>query len=261
MKIVIDTEQRTLCVGPDPPRAEKAIDLFSKEALEILSEAWIKVQWNQRHWQSLSWMGVQILQLPEDLLRTQEVLFRLKPDLIIETGVYAGGSAIFFASMCHLLGNGRVISIDISISERTRKTITAHPLGDYVTLIEGSSTDDDVIHQVREIVGQQRREATVIVFLDSDHSRDHVLRELQAYANFVSVGSYIVATDGVMEILYDTPQGRPDWIDDNPARAALEFVATNPKFVIERPPALFNDHAVVESLTYWRHAWITRVTA
>lgn len=260
MKVIIDTEKRTLCVE-NGTREAKAIDLFSKDALEILSEAWIKVEWSQRHWQSLSWLGVQILQLPEDLIRMQEVLFRLKPDLIIETGLFAGGSAIFFASMCRLVGNGRVVSIDKSIPEGIRRTVQSHPLGNSVTLIEGSSTDDRVVDDVRKIVDQLAPGATVMVFLDSHHSRDHVLKELQLYSDFVSVESYIVAADGVLEILYDTPEGSSKWINDNPARAALEFVATNPKFVIERPPALFNDHAVVESLSYWPNAWIKRVTA
>ncbi len=261
MKVIIDTEKRVLCIERDSLKAQTVIDLFSKEALEILSEAWIKVQWNQRHWESLSWMGVQILQLPEDLLRIQEVLFRLKPDLIIETGLYSGGSAIFFASICQLAGSGSIVSIDKSIPERVRETFRTHPLGGRVTLIEGSSTDEGVVRQVREIVRQQKPQATVMVFLDSDHSHDHVLKELQLYGGFVTVDSYIVVADGVMEILYDTPGGRPNWVEDNPVRAALDFVGENPKFVIERPPALFNDHAVIESLTYWRNAWIKRVIA
>jgi cephalosporin hydroxylase len=99
----------------------------------------------------------------------------------------------------------------------------------------------------------------VFVFLDSDHSKEHVLRELNAYAGLVTPGSFIVAADGVMQSLTDTPWGNPEWINDNPAAAAREFVASHPEFIIKRPPALFGEEYVVEELTYWPDAWLYRL--
>lgn len=234
----------------------KTLPLYSKESLELLSEIWIKVQWNELHWHSLSWMGLPIWQLPEDLLRLQEILWEIAPDVIVETGVNKGGSTVFFASLCRILGKGKVISVDIQLPEDVRKSIQDHPLSPWITLIEGDSTTGLVFEEVkRQILPEQK----VFVFLDSDHSKKHVTAELELYNQIVTKGSYIVACDGVMEKLSDVPKGDPTWATDNPAAAVREFLKNHPEFLSERPCAKFNNCHTIQTLTYWPDAWLKRV--
>lgn len=255
MKLSIDTIKRTICSIKADGR-ETTAPLYSQEGFKLLSRIWLKQEWNQLHWQSFSWFGFQIWQFPDDLLRLQEVIVSLKPDVIVETGVSRGGSSIFYATLCRLLGNGKVVSIDISIPKEIQKKIEQSPFADLITLVEGDSASPEVLEKVRQCVGSNKK---VFVFLDSDHSKAHVLRELNAYAGLVSPGSYIVAADGVMQRLTDTPWGKPEWIDDNPAAAAHEFVASHPEFAIKRPTALFGEEYVIEDLTYWPDAWLYRL--
>ncbi|WP_417582441.1 cephalosporin hydroxylase family protein [Nitrincola sp.] len=254
MKISIDTKRRTLDYQTSDS-TEVNLPLYSQDAFRLLSEVWLKQEWNQLHWQSFSWLGFHIWQLPEDVLRLQEVIARLKPDLIIETGINNGGSCIFFASLCQMLGRGRVISIDIQISPEVRTAIQDSPFAALITLIEGDSTSTEVIAEVRAHV---KPDECVFVFLDSDHHKAHVRRELDAYGPLVTSGSYIVATDGIMERLTDTPNGDLRWSYDNPAEAAREFSKDHPEFVIQRPSALFNDDKTLDNLTYWPDAWLYR---
>ena len=254
MKITINTEENTI-VSLDEKGREILTPIYSQEGFKLLSRIWLKQEWNQLHWQSFSWCGLQIWQFPEDLLRLQEVLSTLKPDVIVETGVKYGGSAIFFASMCRLLGKGRVISVDINIPADVRKEVEQSPFADLVTLIEGDSASAKVVDNVRGRIAEREK---VFVFLDSDHSKDHVSRELNAYSSMVTPGSYIVATDGVMSNLADAPLGRQEWVADNPAAAARQFAEKHPEFKIQKPKALFGDQYVIEELTYWPDAWLYR---
>lgn len=254
IKLTIDIDNRILRSNYADGR-EVIAPLYSQEGFNLLSGIWLKQEWNQLHWQSFSWLGFQIWQFPEDLLRLQEVVVMLKPDVIIETGVSKGGSAIFFASMCRLLGRGRVISIDIQIPAAVRQAVEQSPFSELITLIQGDSASAQVVEQVRDKIGKEEK---VFIFLDSNHSKAHVLRELNAYSTMVTPGSYIVACDGVICSLADTPSGRKEWVDDNPAAAAREFVKKHPEFKIQRPKAVFNDEYVIEELTYWPDAWIKR---
>lgn len=253
MKVNIDTDRNAIVVE-DEGRSEE-MPLYSKAGLEALTGIWIKAQWNELQWQSLSWQGFPILQLSEDLLRLQEVIFRIGPDVIVETGVNQGGSAVFFASLCLLMGKGRVISIDIRIPQSVRQAVAECPYKDLITLIEGDSTAAETVGTVRRLISEEEK---TFFFLDSDHSKAHVLLELSAYAGMVSVGSYIVAADGIMRILHDTPKGSHDWRDDNPAAAAREFAAANRDFVIEKPKALFGREYEIEGFTYWPDGWLLR---
>lgn len=261
MQYLIDTQAATIRCLPDQDQDQdqgqgRLIDFYSPEGFRLLSGLWLRQEWNLLHWQSFSWLGFQIWQLPEDLLRIQEVIAVLQPDVILETGVKRGGSAIFFASLCRLLGRGRVISIDIEIPPAVRDALAASPLGDLVTLIEGDSVAPPVVAQAKALIGGGDK---VLVFLDSDHTQAHVLAELAAYADLVTPGSYVVVTDGVMRSLAHTPGGRPEWVEDNPATAARSFAAARPDFVLERPRALFRDDCWLEELTYWPDAWLKRL--
>ncbi|MBN1505728.1 MAG: class I SAM-dependent methyltransferase [Sedimentisphaerales bacterium] len=253
MRITIDTDARVLV--QEHEGHEDRVDLYSTRAFEILSQAWLKVGWNERYAYAFSWMGRPVIQNPEDLIRVQEVVYRIRPDVIIETGVAHGGSLVFYASLCKAMGKGRVVGVDIEIRPQNREALEDHELSALITLIEGSSTDSRVVKQVRSLVGSSE---TTLIFLDSNHTKQHVLTELEAYHGLVTPGSYIVATDGIMRDLHDVPRGRADWASDNPAAAAVEFTRGHPDFVIEQPPWPFNESKLSENVTYWPDAWLRR---
>lgn len=230
--------------------------LSSAEGFDAASRAWIRSGWDTKYVYSFAWMGRPIIQLPEDMVRLQEVIWELKPDVLIETGVAHGGSLIFYASLFEAMGNGRVIGIDIEIRKHNREAIEAHPMFKRIDLLEGSSTAPDIVDQVRAMV---RPSEKVLVVLDSNHSRDHVLGELRAYGPMVNVGGYIVATDGVMEQVKGAPRTGDDWDWNHPKAAAHAFVAEDPRFVIEEPSFPFNEGVVTKRVTYWPDAFIRRI--
>lgn len=254
MQLTIDTDTQTLTVIDGDHRL--AHPLYSREAFEALSRQWVRVGWSQKYQYTFSWMGRPVIQLPEDMLRMQEVIFRLQPDLIIETGVAHGGSLVFYASLCKAMDKGRVVGVDIVIRPHNRTAIEAHPLAGLITLIEGSSTDPDIVAQVNALVQPGH---TTLVILDSNHTYDHVLAELQAYAGLVSPGSYIVATDGIMADLADVPRGMSEWAQDNPTRAAHDFAQQQPNFLVEQPQWPFNESDLQANITHWPGAWLRRL--
>lgn len=235
---------------------KRRFDLASNEGFAVVSKAWLRAGWDAKYVYGFSWMGRPVIQLPEDMLRIQEAIYQVKPDLLIETGVAHGGSLVFYASLFKAMGKGRVVGIDIEIRPHNRAAIEAHELFEYITLIEGSSIAPAVEEQVRALV---RPGESVLVVLDANHTKSHVLEELRVYSRFVSVGSYIVATDGIMGQLGGAPRTQPDWEWNNPRAAAQEFIAGNPDFVLAPPPVPFNEGAVTEPITYWPDGWLQRV--
>lgn len=234
--------------------AEYAIG--SVDAFNIISDLWLRSGWDAKYVYSFAWLGRPIIQLPEDMIRSQEVIFNIKPDVIIETGIAHGGSLIFYASLCKLIGKGKIIGVDIEIREHNRKAIEEHFLYPYITMIEGSSIDSEIVENVNAHVKQGDK---VLVFLDSNHTYNHVLAELRAYSKFVSVGSYIVATDGIMEKVVGAPRTNPDWDKNNPKKAVEQFVKENTDFIIEEPDFPFNEGIIKERVTYWPSAFVKRV--
>lgn len=253
MKLILDTDANTVTL--DDAGNSRTMSLYSKEAFEAISRHWVRVGWNQKYQYTFSWMGRPVIQLPEDMIRMQEVIFQVKPDVIIETGVAHGGSLIFYSSLCKAMEKGRVVGIDIEIRPHNRAAIEAHPLNDRIALIEGSSTAPDIVAQVKSLV---KPGETVLVILDSNHTYAHVRDELQAYAELVTPGSYIVATDGIMFDLADVPRGTPGWTTDNPTFAARDFAASHPEFVVEQPAWPFNESALDQNITHWPGAWLKR---
>jgi len=253
MKLTIDTAARTLVTERDG--IEEHLPLYSKAAFECLSDVWVKVGWNEKYPYTFSWFGRPVIQLPEDMIRMQEVIYRVKPDVIIETGVAHGGSLIFYASLCKAMGKGRIVGVDIEIRPHNRTLIEAHELFPLITLIEGSSIDASIVGEVRAAF---RPGETVLVILDSNHSKAHVAAELEAYADMVTPGSYIVATDGVMKDMHDVPRGTPDWTWNHPTAAALEFAQKHADFVLEQPEWSFNESELTENVTHWPGAWLRR---
>lgn len=255
MKIEIDTTAATVNVSGDEQGGQR-YPLYSRDAFELLSKLWLKVGWNEKYPYTFSWLGRPIIQLPEDVMRIQEVIYRVKPDVIIETGVAHGGSLILYASLCKAMGRGRVVGIDIEIRKHNREAIEAHELSSFISLIEGSSVAPEVVAQAS---GRAKPGERVLVILDSNHTYAHVAAELEAYAPLVTADSYIVATDGSMESLSDVPRGHPDWVTDNPAAAARDFAARHREFVLEQPAWPFNESALRENITHWPSAWLRRL--
>jgi len=252
--ISIDMERGVVNLQDGENTTTHAMD--TPEAFAIVSNAWLRIGWDTKQVYTFTWMGRPMIQLPEDMIRLQEIIYTVKPDVIIETGVAHGGSLVFYASLCKSMEKGRVVGIDVEIRPHNRKAIEAHLLSPLISLIEGSSTAPEIIEQARD---QVKEGETVMVMLDSNHTKEHVLAELNAYAPFVSRGSYIVAMDGIMEQVAGAPRTKPDWTWNNPKAAALEFVRANSNFVIEEPPFLFNEGSVTKRVTYWPSGFIKRI--
>jgi cephalosporin hydroxylase len=254
MKLTIDTDNGT--VVQEIVDQKRTIKLYTKEAFELISQQWLKVGWNQKYSYTFTWLGRPIIQLPEDMVRIQEVIYQVKPDVIIETGIAHGGSLIYYASLCKAMGKGRVIGIDIEIRPHNRKAIETHELFTYITLIEGSSTAPDLVSYVKS---QIKPDEVVMVILDSCHTKQHVLNELEAYHEIVSPNSYLVATDGVMKDLSDVPNGKPEWIWDNPVSAVMDFVQKSTDFILEEPAWIFNESELTAKITYWPSAFLKKI--
>jgi cephalosporin hydroxylase len=201
--------------------------------LQALSLLWLQLSGKHRYTYNFSWMGRPVIQLPTDMMALQEIIWQVKPDLIVETGVAHGGSLIFSASMLELIGgNGEVIGIDIDIREHNRHEIDRHPMSKRITLLEGSSTSDSILAEVTRLAAGRKR---VMAMLDSDHTHAHVLKELALYAPLVSKDSYLVVLDTAIE---DMPEGafadRSWGKGNNPKTAVWEFLRGNDRFKIDR---------------------------
>jgi cephalosporin hydroxylase len=255
MKLTMDTDAGELVV--DDHGGRQTFPLYSPAAFNILSRHWVTIGWTQKYTYTFTWLGRPVVQLPEDLIRIQEVVYRVRPDVIVETGVAHGGSLIYYASLCKAMDHGRVLGVDIEIRPHNRRAIEAHELSSFITLIEGSSIDPSVLDRVRSSIQPGER---VLVLLDSCHTKAHVLAELREYGRLVSVGSYIIAADGVMEDVSATPFAPESWSWDNPKQAALQFAAENEAFEFDEPPLIFNESPLPRrATTYCPSAFLKRV--
>jgi cephalosporin hydroxylase len=187
------------------------------------------------------WMGRPIIQYPQDIMAMQEIIWDVKPDLIIETGIAHGGSLIFYASLMTLLGNnGHVLGIDIDIREHNRKEIEKHPMYDKITMFEGSSIDKDIVEKVFQFAKNYKK---VLVVLDSNHAGNHVLQECRSYSPLVKKGSYLVVMDTNTELVFQNKQAqnvelpeymvRPWGLGDNPMTGLQDFLKENDRFKID----------------------------
>ena len=199
-----DQRRYASAVGSDPKLQADALSVLERSDRHGWSYTW-------------SWLGLPVIQVPEDIVTMQQIVWETRPEVVIETGVARGGSVLLYASILEMVGEGKVIGIDIDIRAHNRDSIERHSLAHRVSLIEGSSIDSTVITQVREeIAGCER----VMVVLDSNHSHDHVLAELRAYGPMVAVGQFLVVADTVVEQLpQQTHRPRPWGPGDNPATA------------------------------------------
>ncbi len=245
-----------LITWKDADGMSRSCAIGSAEGFRLLSKLWLRSGWDTKYVYGFSWMGRPVIQLPEDMIRIQEVIYSVKPEVVIETGIAHGGSLIFYASLFKAMGKGRVIGIDIEIRPRNRKAIEGHEMSGLIEIIEGSSINPDIVAQVEAKVGSDRRG---LVILDSCHTKSHVLEELRAYAKFVGVGSYLVACDGIMKEVAGAPRTQPNWVSDNPQAAVEEFLRERDDFVLEEPAFPFNEGDISERVTYWPNAFLRKV--
>jgi len=183
---------------------------------------------------NFSWMGRPIIQYPQDMIAMQEIIWNVKPDLVIETGIAHGGSLIYYASILELIGKGEVLGIDIDIRDYNRTEIEKHPMCKRIKMIQGSSIDPGIVSKVKE---HTEGKESILVVLDSNHTHEHVLAELKMYSPFVSLDSYIVVYDTIVEKLppdYLPGHIRPWGIGDNPFTALNTFIGENPQFEIDK---------------------------
>jgi cephalosporin hydroxylase len=215
-------------------RADDIKRMAADEHLKKISLDWMIASDKYKYSYNYTWLGRPIIKYPSDIVATQEIIWAVKPDLIIETGIAHGGSLMLSASMLEINGgDGLVLGIDIDIREHNRKEILNHPMAKRIQMIEGSSVSAETMAQVREIARGRKR---VMVFLDSLHSHAHVAAELELYAPLVSIGSYLVLPDTFIEYF---PKGyysanRPWDVGDNPMTAMRDFLKGNNEFEIDR---------------------------
>jgi len=208
--------------------AKMALD----ENLKKLSCDWICETAKFKYSYNFSWMGRPIIQYPQDMIAMQEILWEVKPDLVIETGIAHGGSLIFYASILELIGKGEVLGIDIEIRPHNRKAIEEHPMFKRINMIEGSAVDEAVAKQVYDFTKGKEK---VLVCLDSMHTHDHVLKELQIYSPLVTKDSYLLVFDTIVEDMPDELfSDRPWGKGNNPKTAVWEFLKKNDRFVIDK---------------------------
>lgn len=214
-------------------------NLGADPALRDLSLQWIKESARHKWTYNFTWLGRPIIQFPNDMVAMQEIIWRVRPDLIVETGIAHGGSLVFSASMLALLdlcegrtGNPRtVLGVDIEIRPHNRAAIEAHPLADRITMIQGSSIAEETVDNVREVA---EGKGSVLVCLDSNHTAAHVLSELRAYAPLVTKGSYCVVFDTIIsDMPADMFPDRPWGPENNPRTAVNAFLHENPNFHVD----------------------------
>jgi len=213
-------------------RNKKFEKTMSKDVeFKKLSQRWFDISLKYEYPYHFTWLGRPIIQYPQDILIIQELIWKIKPDLVIETGIARGGSLIFTASILELIGKGNVIGIDVDIRKHNREEIEKHPMFKRIKMIEGSSIDKKIVKKIFKLAEKKKK---ILVLLDSSHTHSHVLEELKSYSPLVNKGSYVVVFDTVLE---DMPKNsfpnRPWDKGDNPKTAVKEFVKKSNRFKID----------------------------
>ena len=201
--------------------------------VQALSRIWLREITRHKYAYNFSWMGRPIIQFPQDMIAMQEIIWRVRPELIIETGIAHGGSIIYYASLLEMMNiDCYVLGIDIDIRRHNRQAIESHPTNARIKMLEGSSVSDEIVAAVAKHVSGKE---AVLVVLDSNHTHDHVLAELIAYAPFVTSGSYVIVFDTLLEYMPDDLVTDRDWgVGNNPGSAVREFLSSTDKFEVDR---------------------------
>ncbi|MDO8651587.1 MAG: cephalosporin hydroxylase family protein [Undibacterium sp.] len=219
-------------------RAQRIEQLGQDTEFQAQSREWLEQSMRRQYVYNFSWLGRPIIQNPIDMMAMQELMWTVQPDLVIETGIAHGGSLIFSASMLELIAacggksDALVLGVDIDIREHNKQAILQHPMSKRIQMLQGSSVAPDIVAQVRAIANSRQR---VMVFLDSNHTHEHVLAELEAYAPLVSKGSYCVVFDTFVEdVPADVFENRPWQPGNSPKTAVHSYLQIHPEFEIDR---------------------------
>ena len=199
-------------------------------ALKEVAEKWLALASKNRLSYEVEWLGVPIIQTPEDMILMQELIFKIQPDYIVETGIAHGGSLVFYASLLKLLGKQKVIGVDIEIREHNKKVIEAHPLFEGIEIIEGDSSSPETVERIKSMIPNGSK---VIVCLDSRHTKEHVAKELAIYKDLVSVGSYLVVFDTHTSRMAELGAADKSYVNNSPMEAVNDFVEQNNNFEID----------------------------
>ena len=253
MKITIDLDNRKVSLTRDGINLEH--ELFSKDAFAEIAKLWVNLGWVRKYSYGFSWLGRPIIQLPDDMVRIQEAICEVRPDIIVETGIAHGGSLIYYASIMEMLGSGHVIGVDIEIRPHNRSAIEAHAMAKRITMLEGSSIAPDIVAKVKSLI---RPTDKVLLILDSNHARDHVAAELEAYCDIVTPGSYILSQDGIMKLVAGMPRTGPDWNWNNPITANEDFLARHPEFELKHPARPFDETQETPECSHHPTGWMRR---
>jgi cephalosporin hydroxylase len=215
---------------------KKYVTKMSKDQnFQKLTKSWFKSSEKFQYSYHFSWMGRPIIQYPQDMIALQELIWKIKPDLIIETGIAHGGSLIFSASILQLIGKGNVVGIDVDIRKHNRIEIEKHSMFKRIKMIEGSSIDPKIVKKIYQLAKNKKQ---ILVILDSNHSHEHVLRELEVYSPLVTKNSYLIVFDTVIEDISTSKtkshQKRPWGKGDNPKTAVKYFLNSNKRFIIDK---------------------------
>ena len=225
------------------------INLMAKdEELKKLSLKWMLHADKYKYTYNFTWMGRPIIKFPSDMIVQQEIMWKLKPDLIIETGIAHGGSIIFSASMIEMMGiDGEVVGVDIDIRKHNKRLIKSHPMFNRITMYEGSSVDPKILEKVKE---HTKNKKCVMVILDSNHTHEHVLKELMLYTPLVTVGSYCILPDTFIEFFpsgYSSNHNKRPWdVGNNPYTAMKAFLKEKNNFSIDQD--LSNKAVITETI-------------
>lgn len=198
--------------------------------LDEVSFNWVKASIENKLAYEVDWLGIPIIQSPTDMILIQQLIFNVKPDFVIETGVAHGGSLVFSASILESIGHGHIIGIDIDIRKHNRRVLEKHRLFKRISLMEGDSTSADILEKIREMVLPKSK---VVVFLDSNHYKDHVLKELKLYSRFVDVGSYVVVFDTVTSCMSKHGVCDVSYLNNGPKEAIEQFLVENRNFQVD----------------------------
>lgn len=250
----IDYQNEIIIIEKDGKKKE--VPFSSKEAFSLISDLWIRVGWDTKYVYSFTWLGRPIIQLPEDLIRLQELIYSIKPKNIIETGVAHGGGLMFYSTIMKCIYEEfKVIGVDIEIREKNRKSIEEHELYKYITLIEGNSISQETL---KKIESQMIKNEKSIIILDSNHTKQHVLNELNMYSNLMNKGSIFIVADGIMKKIVGAPRTEKSWEWDNPLTAIDEFLKINKEFKKYEFKFPFNEGLINQRVTYWPSAFLIK---
>lgn len=213
-------------------RNKKFINKMKKDRVfKKLSNLWFIASVKNEYSYHFRWLGIPIIQYPQDALAYQEIIWKVKPDLIIETGIARGGSLIFSASILEIIGKGKVLGIDIDIHKQNKKNVKTHSLSKRISMLEGSSIDEKIVNKVYKFASGKKK---ILVMLDSNHTHEHVLNELRLYSPLVSKGSYIIVFDSVIgDLPSHLNKNRPWNKENNPKTAIFQFLKENRRFAMD----------------------------